>query len=179
MASSPPLSELPPEQAWPKAKEICFNLLAARSRSIDELRQALRRKGFDPDLTESLLAKLDQAGLVDDTSFAESWVRSRHAQNGLSRSALVAELRRLGVDTSVAEQAGEAVGVDDEENRARQLVRKRLSSLTNVSEQAAVRRLLGMLGRKGYPQGLAYMVVRDELKAAGSAATTLNEVTAD
>nr|WP_245900554.1 regulatory protein RecX [Prauserella shujinwangii] len=170
---------MPPEEAWKKAKEICFDLLAVRARPKEELRQALRRKGFDDELAERLLGKLDDAGLVDDAAFAELWVRSRHQYQGLARRALVAELKRKGVDGAVAAQAAEEVDREAEEERARALVRKRLRAMTGVDEQTAIRRLLGMLGRKGYPQGLAYTVIREELRAAGSESTLLDDAVPD
>jgi len=161
-------AELPPDERRKKAKEICFDLLAARPRSAEELRQALKRKGFDEETTETLLGKLDQAGLVNDAEFAEMWVRSRHATMGLSRNALVAELKRKGIDGDIAVQAADEVDREAEEQRARELVRKRMRSLGNVDEQTAIRRLLGVLARKGYPQGLAYTVIRDELREFGA-----------
>jgi regulatory protein len=172
-------AELSPDEAWTKAKELCFDLLAARPRTKDELRQALRRKGFDDDLGERLLSKLDSSGLVDDAAFAEQWVRSRHAYQGLARKALVAELKRKGVDGEVAAQAAGEIDRESEEQRARELVRKRLRSMTTVDEQTAVRRLLGTLARKGYPQGLAYAVIRDELKTAGAESTLLDDAVTD
>ncbi|GAB3499339.1 regulatory protein RecX [Amycolatopsis cihanbeyliensis] len=172
-------ADLPPQEAWKKAKEICFDLLAIRSRTKDELRQALRRKGFDEETREALLGKLDSSGLVDDAAFAESWVRSRHANQGLARSALVAELKRKGVEDEIAVQAASEVDRESEEERARELVRKRLRVLGDVDEQTAIRRLLGALARKGYPQGLSYAVVREELRNAGAEATMLDSALPD
>ena len=172
-------SELEPEERRKKAKEICFDLLAVRPRTQEELRQVLRRKGFDDETSETLLGKLDRAGLVNDAEFAELWVKSRHANRGLSRTALVAELRRKGVDGELAEQAAGEVDRESEEQRARELVRKKLGSLGNVDEQAALRRLLGLLARKGYPQGLAYTVIRDELREYGAESTLLDNATLD
>ncbi|WP_312867590.1 regulatory protein RecX [Amycolatopsis pithecellobii] len=172
-------AELSPDEAWKKAKEVCFDLLAVRPRTKDELRQTLRRKGFDEELRERLLGKLDSSGLVDDAAFAEQWVRSRHAYQGLARSALVAELKRKGVDGQVAAQAAGEIDRESEEQRARELVRKRLRAMTTLDEQTAIRRLLGTLARKGYPQGLAYQVVRDELKNAGADSTPLDDAIPD
>jgi regulatory protein len=172
-------AELSPEERWKKAKEICFDLLAARPRTQEELRQALRRKGFDEETSETLLGKLDRAGLVNDAEFAELWVKSRHANQGLSRTALVAELRRKGVDGEIAAQAAGEVDRESEEQRARELVRKKLGSLGNVDEQTALRRLLGFLARKGYPQGLAYTVIRDELREYGAESTLLDDAVID
>ncbi|GHF86239.1 regulatory protein [Amycolatopsis bartoniae] len=172
-------AELSPEEAWKKAKEVCFDLLAIRARTKDELRQALRRKGFDEELSERLIGKLDSSGLVDDAAFAEQWVRSRHTTQGLARSALVAELKRKGVDGEVASQAAEEIDRESEEQRARELVRKRLRTMTTLDEQTAVRRLLGTLARKGYPQGLAYSVIREELRDAGADSTPLDDAVTD
>lgn len=172
-------AELPPDERRKKAKEICFDLLAARPRSTDELRQALKRKGFDEETTETLLGKLDKAGLINDAEFAEMWVRSRHANMGLARNALVAELKRKGIDGDIAVQAAAEVDREAEEQRARELVRKRMRSLGNVDEQTAIRRLLGFLARKGYPQGLAYTVIRDELREFGAESALLDDATLD
>jgi regulatory protein len=172
-------AELSPEERWKKAKEVCFDLLAARPRSKDELRRALRRKGFDDETSETLLSKLNKAGLVDDAEFAELWVHSRHTRQGLARSALIMELKRKGVDSEIAVQAASEVDSESEEQRARELVRKRLRSLGNVDEQTAIRRLLGVLARKGYPQSLAYTIVREELREAGAESTMLDDATTD
>ncbi|MEV6827978.1 regulatory protein RecX [Amycolatopsis sp. NPDC051102] len=174
-----PPAELSAEERYKKAKEICFDLLAARPRTQEELRQALQRKGFDEETSETLLGKLDRAGLVNDEEFAQLWVKSRHANQGLSRTALVAELRRKGVDGDVAAQAAGEVDRESEEQMARELVRKRLGSLGNVDEQTALRRLLGFLARKGYPQGLAYTVIREELREYGAESTLLDDAVID
>ncbi|MEV5713319.1 regulatory protein RecX [Amycolatopsis mediterranei] len=174
-----PPAELPPEERYKKAKEICFDLLAVRARTQEELRQALRRKGFDEETSETLLGKLDRAGLVNDAEFAELWVKSRHSTQGLSRTALMAELRRKGVDDEVAAQAAGEVDRESEEQMARELVRKRLGSLGNVDEQTALRRLLGFLARKGYPQGLAYTVIKEELREYGAESTLLDDAVID
>ena len=167
MARAPkvPPAELPPEERYKKAKEICFDLLAARPRTQEELRQALRRKGFDDETSEALLGKLDRAGLVNDAEFAELWVKSRHANQGLSRTALVAELRRKGVDDEVAREALDEIDPEHEVEAARSLVRRKLRSLSDLDQQVAVRRLTGMLARKGYPPTVAFRVIREELDA--------------
>ena len=172
-------AELSPEERRKKAKEICFDLLAVRARTQEELRQALRRKGFDDETSETLLGKLDRAGFVNDAEFAALWVKSRHASQGLSRTALVAELRRKGVDGEIAAQAAGEVDRESEEQKARELVRRRLGSLGNVDEQTALRRLLGFLARKGYPQGLAYTVIREELREYGAESTLLDDAVID
>lgn len=158
-----------------KAKSECLRLLAVKPRTRADLAKALARKGYESEVAEPVLDRLEKAGLIDDADYAEMLVRSRHTYQGLGRRALKSELVRKGVDRSIADEAIGMIGADDEEVRARELVRKRLSSMAGLDDTAAVRRLVGMLARKGYPEGLAYRVVREELATAGREATLLEE----
>jgi regulatory protein len=157
-----------------RAKDVCLRLLTVRPRTRAELRQALLRKEIEEDVADQVLSRLDEVGLVDDAAFAELWVRSRHTYQGMGRRALATELRRKGVDDSVAAEAVATVDTDAEEERARELVRKRLRSLTGADEAARIRKLVGMLARRGYSEGLAFRVVRDELRAAGEESELLD-----
>jgi regulatory protein len=150
-----------------RAKDICLQLLTARPRTRQELQKALLRKGIEAEVAEQVLGRLDAVGLVDDKAFAEMWVRSRHTYQGMGRGALAVELRRRGVDNDTVTEAVAAVDSEAEEERARQLVRKRLPSMRSADQTAKIRRLVGMLARKGYAQGLAYRVVKDELNNFG------------
>jgi regulatory protein len=151
-----------------KAREICLNLLTTRPRTRAELRTKLLERDIEPAVADSVLGRLNEVGLVDDAAFAEQWVRSRHTYQGLARRALNAELRRKGVADELAAAAVSAVDSEAEEERARELVRKRMRSLDSAPELTAIRRLVGMLARKGYSEGMAYRVVRDELSRAGA-----------
>jgi regulatory protein len=119
------------------------------------------------DVADRLLSRFEEVGLIDDEAFARSWVQSRQAGKGLARRALAQELRRKGVDDEVARDALDEVDPDAEIEAARVLVRRKLRSVARVDHATAVRRLSGMLARKGYPAGVAFRVVREELEEAG------------
>jgi regulatory protein len=150
-----------PEQL---ARDTVYRLLAARARSRSELRQALLRKEIDEDVADGVIQKFVDAGLVDDAEFAETWVRARHEQQGLGRRALGFELRRKGVDEDLIAEALSTVDNESEADRARELVRRKLRATSNADAATRTRRLVGMLARKGYPEGLAFRVVREELE---------------
>lgn len=158
----------PPVDPVSQAREICLNLLAVRARTRAELRTRLVRRGVDEAVADQVLGRLDEVGLVDDAAFAEQWVRSRHTYQGMARRALSAELRRKGVADQLAADAVSALDSEAEEARARELVRKRLRSVGGAPELTVLRRLVGMLARKGYSEGMAYRVVREELRSAGT-----------
>ena len=150
------------------AREYCLNLLAARPMTRAELHKKLIGRGYEQDVADQVLNRLDEVGLVDDAAVAEVYVRSRHNYQGMARKALSIELRRKGVADDVVAEAVSAVDAEAEEARARELVRKRLRGTVPADEVAMIRRLVGMLARKGYSAGLAYQVVKSELRDFGS-----------
>ena len=62
-------------------------------------------------------------------------------------------------------EAVDAIGPEDEWAAARDLVARRLPASRGLTREARMRRLAGMLARKGYSGGLAMAVVRDALAA--------------
>jgi regulatory protein len=146
-----------------EAQGICLRLLTARPRSRAELADALRRRGIPEEVGEPVLDRLSEVGLVNDAAFAESAVHSGHRHRGLGRRRLRTELRRRGVPGEIADQAVTGVGPEDEEQRARELVRHKLRTSTVRDTSTLARKLGGMLARKGYAEGLARRVVRHEL----------------
>ncbi|MDQ3308050.1 MAG: RecX family transcriptional regulator, partial [Actinomycetota bacterium] len=93
--------------------------------------------------------------------------QSRQPGRGLARRALAQELRGKGVDDEAARSALDEIDPEDEVETARLLVRRKMRTISRVDHATAVRRLTGLLARKGYQGGTAIRVVREELEAAG------------
>ncbi|MGH3752835.1 MAG: regulatory protein RecX [Pseudonocardiaceae bacterium] len=140
-----------------------MRLLTVRPRSRAELAEALRRSGIPEEVGEPVLDRLGEVGLVNDAVFAESVVHSGHRHRGLGSWALSTELRRRRVPDEIAGEAVAAVQPEDEQQRARELVRRKLRSSTARDPNTLVRRLAGMLSRRGYSEELTVRVVRDEV----------------
>jgi regulatory protein len=147
------------------ARKILLDQLTGRARSRSDLAAALARRNVPDDVATRLLDRFAELGLVDDTAFARDWVAQRQSGRGLARRALEQELRRKGIDDEVAREALDEIDHDDEVEAARMLVRRKLRSLRGQPEEVAVRRLVGMLARKGHSSGVAFRVVREELGA--------------
>lgn len=145
------------------AQQICLHLLTGRPRSRAELTDALGRRGIPEEVGEPVLDRLSELGLMNDTAFAEAAVYSGHRHRGLGKRALSSELRRRGVPDEIVREAVSTVPPEDEEQRARELVRRRLRSSTMRDTTTLARKLSAMLVRKGYSEGLIWQVVRDEL----------------
>src|SRR5690606_31067299 len=96
------IRELEAEDLLWKAREAALNLLSFRARTADELRRRLRRKEFPAEVVEACVSGLVERGMVDDSAFAETFVRDRVRFRPRGRRRLVQELRARGVDPETA-----------------------------------------------------------------------------
>ncbi|MDN5743818.1 MAG: recombination regulator RecX [Nocardioidaceae bacterium] len=166
--TSEPPEHAPGEEADPEsvARKILLDQLSMRARSRGELEERLTRRDVPEDVAGALLDRFEEVGLVDDEAFARAWVEARQRTRGLARPARPIELQRKHNHPETIRTVLGEVDVEDEEETARRLVRKKLRSMSNLADAVATRRLVGMLARKGYAPGLAYTVVRQELAGA-------------
>jgi regulatory protein len=148
------------------ARQIVLRQLAMAPRSRQQLRDKLRQRGCADDVAESVLDRMAEVGLVDDEAYAAMLVRSKQAGRGLAARALARELRTKGVDDDTARAALEEIDPEDERERARALVEKRLRTMHGLAPDVQARRLAGMLARKGYASSTAYAVVREAIADA-------------
>ena len=159
----PSTSETREEQAH----ALCLRLLTARARSRAELIDKMAKRGYPDEVAETVLSRLVAVGLVDDEDFAAQWVRSRHTYSGKGKRALATELRTKGVDAEVIAAALDGIDAVAERGRAEQLVERKLRRevLADGDDAKVMRRLVGMLARRGYSQTMAVAVVTDALAA--------------
>jgi regulatory protein len=134
-------------------------------RSRHQLREKLRQRDCPDEVAEAVLDRMTEVGLVDDEKYAEALVRSTQVSRGLSRRGLAHELRTKGVARETADAVLDHVTPAEEESLARSLVEARLARLRGLDKDVVMRRLAGMLARKGYPAGLSLRVVREAVDA--------------
>lgn len=136
----------------------------------------LAKRGVDPGVAEEVLGRFAEVGMIDDALFAQMWVSSRHQGRGLAGRALEYELRRKGVDEQLVRDAVDELDPEQELATARSLVARKLAATRGLPPDARVRRLAGMLARKGYPAGTAFRVVRQALADEGVESETVEQL---
>lgn len=146
---------------------MCLRLLTVRARTRAELAGGLAKRGYPDDVVNVVLSRLEGVGLIDDEDFAGQWVRSRQANAGKGKRALAAELRIKGVADELIAAALGGIDAGAERARAEQLVERRLRRevLGDGDDAKVLRRLVGMLARRGYSQRMAVAVVTEALVA--------------
>lgn len=155
--------ELSDDQWREKARGILLRQLTASDKTAKQLKDKLLENECPEDIADEVIDRYAEINLVDDERFAKSWVVARARSRGLARGAIKRELRTKGVDDELAAEALEQIDDEAEEQRARELVRAKLRPESmGADRDKALRRLVGMLGRKGYNGGMAFKVAREE-----------------
>ncbi len=139
-------------------------MLATAPKTRAQLAAALRRRGVPDETAEAVLGRFADVKLIDDAMFASAWVESRHYSRGLAGRALAAELRQRGVPADDIRAAVDGLDPEQEVATARNLVARRVEAIRGQPTPADVRRLIGLLARKGYPQALAFRLTREALE---------------
>ncbi len=152
------------------ARDIVLRQLTGAPKSRRQLEDKLAERDVPDEVAAVVLDRMEDVRLVDDTAYAEHFVRTRQRTKGLARGALRRELAQKGVRGEAADQALETISEDTERAAAVELVERRLrgrpvpegaDDASRAEREKAIRRLAGMLARKGYSPGMALGVVRE------------------
>jgi regulatory protein len=134
-----------------------------RPRSRRELQRRLLGARFEPEEVEDVLVRLERVGLVDDEAFARQFAEHRFGSRKEGSRAVAQGLRAAGIESSLAEAVSRGASEDDEE-RAADLARSRVSRLSGVSPEKAFARLSSLLMRRGYGPQIARSAARKALE---------------
>ena len=132
-----------------KLLNVALRALGARAHSSGELREKLRRRAQNNEDVDAVLAKLKEAGYLNDQRFAETYAATRLEDQGLGKMRVLRDLRQRRVAPKLAEQITEQAyaGTDEasliEEFLARKYRGKQLGAFLSEEKNlaAAFRRL--------------------------------------
>jgi regulatory protein len=146
-----------------KTFERAVKLLAAKPRSVAELRERLLRgKNTNNEVVEAVIARLREYGYLNDERFAFSYASYKVKQRPLGRRRLERDLKFKKVDSAVADQALEMVFTETpEEQLIDQAIAKRLRLRGKPKNRLEAKSLFDHLLR----QGFQFELVSERLRA--------------
>ena len=138
---------------YPFALEKAISLLAARARTEREIVTALRENAYSEETIARVMARLHEAGYIDDADFADQWAASR-ASKGMGSRRIRMELRQKGVESEAIDRALSSMDEDALFDGALQAARKTARG-KNLSLPADRQKVLAALARRGFDFALA------------------------
>jgi regulatory protein len=128
--------------------------------SVGRLRSKLADRDTPSAAIDLAIDRAHAEGLVDDEAMVAALVEERRAKGHAPRR-LRDDLRKRGFDRATIDRALAPIDAEDPEAAAFDVARARAERLTGVAAETAVRRVVGHLARRGYPEGLARKVARE------------------
>lgn len=155
-----------------RAMMEAHRLIDHRMRTRRELAVRLRSRGWPEEVVAEVLDRLENVGLIDDGRFARQWIDERLRSRPVGLSLLRRELRQKGIDAEIVEAAlEEREDGEEETDRAFEALRRQSHRYARLDRDAAHRRMVAFLGRRGFGPHVIYHVVHrvlDEMKEPGN-----------
>lgn len=161
--------KLTPEEMRKRTFERAVKLLAAKPRSIAELRQRLLQgRGTDRATVDLVISRLREYGYLDDEKFAFSYAALKIKQRPIGRRRLEQDLKFKKVDKEIAADALElAYAETPEEDLIDRAIEKRLRTRGRPSTRVEAKSLFDHLLRLGFE----YELVSDKVRGLMSTET--------
>jgi regulatory protein len=156
-------SPLDPAKARERVFQRAGKLLAAKARSVEELRERLLEgRGATRDAVEAVIERLREYGYLDDAKFAHSFASLRVQQRPIGRQRLERDLWMKKIDKQTADaaldQVFESTPESDLIDRA---IEKRIRLRGKPKTRADSKKLFDHLLR----QGFAFELVSEKVRA--------------
>jgi regulatory protein len=145
----------------PDAFEAALFALRRKERTTAELAALLEGRGYNPQEVADAIARLAEAGELDDERFARRYSEDKRELRGWGPERIRAALEARGVPSGLAEAALEADTHEAQVGRARELLEARGRQLGTDGGRA---RALGFLTRRGYDYETAHEAIRQAIR---------------
>jgi regulatory protein len=151
-----------PERARERTMQRAVKLLAAKPRSIGELRERLLEKQWtNEEMVDSVLAKLREYGYLDDERFAFGYASFQVRQKPVGRQRLQRALALKKIDKETADEALKLVFEETpEEALIERAIEKRVRLRGRPQTRAETKSLFDHLLRQGFSYELVIRKVR-------------------
>lgn len=156
-------TRLTPDEQRARAFQHAVKLLAAKPRSIAELRERLSERSTSKAIVDTVIERLREYGYLDDERYALSYASSKLRQQPIGRRRLKQNLAMKQVDKTVADGVLDQVFAEtSEEELIEQAIAKRTRLRGRPKTRAEAKSLFDYLLRQGFP----FELVSDRVRAA-------------
>jgi regulatory protein len=139
------------------AKQRGLRLLAVKDRSEHEIRERLKRLGFDMDVIEDAILQLKSMGYINDSLYAHKYVSERLKLKPKSKKALAYELQKKGIGSELIDEVISEFELD-EHSIAFRIAKKKFGKY-DVSDPKVQQKIISFLAFRGF----SYEIIRTVL----------------
>lgn len=139
------LAELQDTAVLDKAYDQVLNLIMRRPRSEWEVRDYLKRKGYETENSNLVIARLIDRGYINDLNFASRWVENRRLLKSTSKRRLQQELKQKRVSEEIIHRV-----LEEDDTDEREVLRELVARKRKQPKYQDNLKLMQYLSRQGY-----------------------------
>lgn len=155
------------EEEWHAAYRYALRYIGRAMRSVKEIRDKLKMKGYSAETIQTVLDRLQQENYVNDAYYAAALTKQRLQLNKKGPLWIRRELQHKGIDKSKIDESLSAWSKEEEQEQALALASKRWPSIKGEFPER-LRKIMGLLQRRGFTSG-AVRYVTNRLRENASA----------
>jgi regulatory protein len=149
------------------AKEIAYRFISYKPRTLKEVSDKLKAKGFQSDLVSKVVEELKNYGFINDLEYARNFVLNKSRSKTLGELALRRELLSKGISSEIIDEVlSERENLIDEFESALDLAQGKLKQIKSLKKRKKgrdeyKRRIYEFLLRRGFKFETINRVMRE------------------
>jgi regulatory protein len=161
------IKEMKSESEVILAKEIAYRFISYKPRTLKEVSDKLKAKGFQSDLVSKVVEELKNYGFINDLEYARNFVLNRSRSKTLGELALRRELLSKGISSEIVDEVlSERENLIDEFEIALDLAQGKLKQIKSLKKRKKgrdeyKRRIYEFLLRRGFKFETINRVMRE------------------
>jgi len=161
------IKEMKSESEVILAKEIAYRFISYKPRTLKEVSDKLKAKGFQSDLVSKVVEELKNYGFINDLEYARNFVLNRSRSKTLGELALRCELLSKGISSEIVDEVlSERENLIDEFEIALDLAQGKLKQIKSLKKRKKgrdeyKRRIYEFLLRRGFKFETINRVMRE------------------
>jgi regulatory protein len=144
--------------------QYALNLLKLRDRTVGEIRDKMKQKGFEQAEIEVTINFLTEKGFLDDERFVTNFIRNKQQFGSAGKYKIKFKLEQLKVNRELINQKLAEVNPESEIERAKELAQNWLNKKQTVLPEKKYEKLGRFLVSKGFEIDIVKNVLHEALK---------------
>jgi len=151
---------------------LSLRYLSYQARSIFEVEQYMKKKGFDNDQIKKVIDLLQEKNYLNDIDFAQMFIKNRVKYKPKSKYAFRYELKNKGVAPCIIDNILEPY---DDIDLAEKSIKPKIRQWKNIDMEKLKKKMMNFLRYRGFSYDVSAMTLNSFLKSSDEMGKNHNE----
>ena len=148
------------EEEIENVKEVAIKYISIRLRSIKEIEDYLKKKGYETSIIQAVKETLLQEGYLDDNRFAKAYIKDKFNLTSMGDYKIKINLIALGLSPSIIDNAMiEVIDTQQVEDKIKKQIEKDLKSNKKYQHQELKNKIYNHLVSAGFSKEKVISVI--------------------